>query len=143
MTPFMGAFLPVPTMVCGVPLCGAGWHPAAGWQPALLGHARCHLNSATEPRPAWWVPALFGVWAAAIALAPGLPLKAMLAVPAVIAPLLWWTLQGPARWLALFFGPALLLPPVPIPLGDSGPHPSMLVAGLAMFAGVLELRVWH
>src|SRR5258708_4454856 len=143
MTPFMGAFLPVPTMVCGVPLCGAGWHPAAGWQPALRGHGGCHLNGAAEGRPGWWVRALFGVWAAAMALARGPPLKAMLAVPAVIAPLLWWTLQGPARWLALVFGAAMLLPPLPIPLGDSGPHPSMLFAAIGLFAGLLWLTEWH
>src|SRR5260370_10472671 len=70
-------------------------------------------------------------------------MKAALLVPAILAPLLWWTLQGPTRWLALFFGAALLLPPLPIPLGDSGPHPSMLFAGLGMFAGVLWLRDWH
>jgi hypothetical protein len=26
--------------VCGLPLCGAGWHPAAGWQPACRPFAR-------------------------------------------------------------------------------------------------------
>ena len=101
------------------------------------------MSSASLARPAWWMPALFGVWAAAIALAPGLPLKAALAAPAVIAPVLWWTWQNPARWLALFFGAALLLPPLPIPLGDSGPHPALLFAAMGLLAGVLWLAEWR
>src|ERR1035441_3714423 len=101
------------------------------------------LNSASQPRPAWWAPALFGVWAAAIAVTPGLPWKALLAAPAAIAPVVWWTLQNPARWLALFFGAALLLPPLPIPIGDSGPHPSLPLAALGLLAGVLWLAEWR
>jgi hypothetical protein len=101
------------------------------------------MNSASQRRPAWWLPALFGGWAAAIALARSLPLKAVLVAPAVLAPALWWTLQNPARWLALFFGAALLLPPLPIPIGDSGPHPSLLFAALGLLAGVLWLAEWR
>jgi hypothetical protein len=101
------------------------------------------MNSASQPRPTWWMPALFGVWAAAIAVARSLPLKALLAAPAVIAPVLWWTLQNPTRWLALFFGAALLLPPLPIPIGDSGPHPGLLFAALGLLAGVLWLTEWR
>jgi O-antigen ligase/polysaccharide polymerase Wzy-like membrane protein len=101
------------------------------------------MHSASQSRPSWWLPALFAVWSAAIAVAPTLPVKAALAAPAILAPLLWWTLQNPARWLALFFGAALLLPPLPIPLGDSGPHPSMLFAALGLFAGLLWLTEWQ
>jgi hypothetical protein len=101
------------------------------------------VNSASERRPVWWLPLVFGAWAAAIALAPGLPWKALLAAPAVIAPLLWWTLRSPSRWLALFFAAALLLPPLPIPLGDSGPHLAMPLAALGLLAGVLWLAEWQ
>uniref|UniRef100_Q01S29 O-antigen polymerase n=1 Tax=Solibacter usitatus (strain Ellin6076) TaxID=234267 RepID=Q01S29_SOLUE len=101
------------------------------------------MNSTWERRAAWWAPALFGVWAAAIALTPSLPAKALLAAPAVIVPGLWWTLQNPARWLALFFGAVLLLPPLPIPIGDSGPHPGLVFAALGLFAGVLWLSEWR
>src|ERR1035437_5092301 len=101
------------------------------------------MNSASERRPAWWMPALFGMWAAAIAVVRGVPMKALLAAPAAIAPVLWWSLQNPARWLALFFGAALLLPPLPIPLGDSGPHPCLLFAALGLLAGVLWLAEWQ
>jgi hypothetical protein len=101
------------------------------------------LNSASHPRPIRWLPALFGVWAAAIAVAPSLPVKAAMAAPAVIAPVLWWTVQHPARWLALFFVVALLTPPLPIPLGDSGPHPAMVLAALGLFTGLLWLAEWQ
>jgi hypothetical protein len=85
---------------------------------------------------------VLGAWAAAVAVAPSLPLKAALAAPAALAPL-WWTLQKPARWVAVFFVAALLLPPLPIPIGDSGPHPSMAVAALGLFAGGLWLPRWR
>jgi hypothetical protein len=104
---------------------------------------RPSLITASEPRPVWWLPLVFGMWAAAIALAPGLAWKALLAAPAVIAPLLWWTLRSPSRWLALFFAAALLLPPLPIPLGDSGPHLAIPLAALGLLAGVLWLAEWQ
>lgn len=94
-------------------------------------------------RPPWWMPGLFGAWAAGIAVTRSLPLKAALAAPAAIVGVLWWTLQSPARWVALFFGATLLLPPLPIPLGDSGPHPGMLVAVWGLLAGLLWLAEWR
>jgi hypothetical protein len=101
------------------------------------------MTSASHPRPAWWAPAHFGIWAAAIAVTRSLPAKAALAAPAAIAPILWWTLRSPARWLALFFAAVLLLPPLPIPIGDSGPHPGLLFAALGLFAGLLWLADWQ
>jgi O-Antigen ligase len=101
------------------------------------------MTSASQARTAWWAPALFGIWAAAIAVTRSLPMKAALAAPAAIAPVLWWTLRSPVRWLALFFAAVLLLPPLPIPIGDSGPHPGLLFAALGLFAGVLWLAEWR
>jgi hypothetical protein len=96
-----------------------------------------------ERMPLPWAPPIFGAWAAAIAVAPGIAAKAVLAAPALILPALWWALQHPARWLALFFAAALLMPPLPIPIGDSGPHPSLLFAAFGLFAGVLWLTDWQ
>jgi len=102
------------------------------------------LDRRLFPQPRQWAAAvLLGCWAAAIALAHGWGVKAVLAAPAVALPALWWTLRKPARWIALFFGAALLLPPLPIPIGDSGPHPSLVVAALGLFAGILRLREWR
>ena len=94
-------------------------------------------------RGRYLAPLVFGAWAAAIALAPTLPVKALLAAPAFLLPLAWWTLHKPARWLALFLASALLLPPLPIAIGDSGPHPCLLFAAVGLFAGLLWIGDWH
>ena len=86
--------------------------------------------------PLWGALAL-GVWAAATAFRPEL------AAPAVAIAVVWWTLLTPARWLGLFFGAALLLPPLPIPIGDSGPHPSLMIAALGVLAGFIWLSEWR
>ena len=91
----------------------------------------------------WAAPTLLGAWAAAIAVAPSLPVKFLLVAPAVLAALAWWTLATPQRWIACFFAAALLLPPLPIALGDSGPHVSLLFAALGLLAGILWLPHWR
>jgi hypothetical protein len=100
------------------------------------------MNSPADSghRVHWLGPAAFGAWAAAIAIAPDFTTKAVLAAPAVLAPLLWWTLYKPSRWLALFFAAALLLPPLPIPIGDSGPHPCLIFAGLRAVRRIAPAR---
>jgi hypothetical protein len=103
------------------------------------------MTSATNRRE-WampWAPLAFGAWAAAIATAPNLSVKLVLCAPALVLPVLWWSLQSPARWLALFLGAALLLPPLPIAIGDSGPHPSILFASLGLLAGALWAADWR
>ena len=90
----------------------------------------------TRPAP-WWGALALGVWAAAIGFRP------MIALPLAAALLIWWTLRTPVRWLALFLGTALLLPPLPIPIGDSGPHPSLIFAALGLVAGVLWMGQWR
>jgi hypothetical protein len=85
----------------------------------------------------------FGLWAAAIALAPTLTTKAVLAAPVALLPVAWWTLQRPERWVALFLGTALLLPPLPIAIGDSGPHICLLFAALGLLAGALWGGEWR
>jgi len=96
----------------------------------------------TRRRP-YWAGAAFGAWAAAIALAPALPVKLALSAPAVAIPLVWWTLQLPHRWLTLFFATALLLPPLPVSVGDSGPHLCLVFAALGIVAGAISIREWR
>jgi hypothetical protein len=84
-----------------------------------------------------------GVWAAAVALAPGAGAKAVLAAPAVTLPVAWWTIARPGRWIALFLATALLLPPLPIAIGDSGPHVSLVFAALGVFAAIVWGREWR
>jgi hypothetical protein len=87
--------------------------------------------------------AALGLWAAAIALAPSLAAKGVLASPAALLPIAWWTIARPGRWIALFLATALLLPPLPIALGDSGPHICLLFAALGLFAVLVWGREWR
>ncbi len=89
------------------------------------------------------VPAGIGIYAAAIALARTPQLKLALCAPLVAIPVVVWTALNARAWIALFFASALLLPPLPIPIGDSGPHPALLVALLGVCAGLVRLPQWH
>src|SRR5579862_1255018 len=90
-----------------------------------------------------WGGIALGSWAAAIALAPTFPYKLMLVAPAIVLPLAWWVLLGPARWIGCFLAAALLLPPLPFELGNTGPHACLLFAGLGLLAGLLSLPDWR
>jgi O-antigen ligase len=93
------------------------------------------------PHAAWAL--VFGLWAGVIAAVPDLTAKAVLAVPAVLLPFAGWTLARPGRWVAWFLTTALLLPPLPINIGDSGPHPSLLPAAIGILAGLLWAKEWR
>jgi len=84
-----------------------------------------------------------GLWGALVSLAPDLTTKALLVAPAAAIPLAGWTLAQPGRWVMLFLTSALLLPPLPIALGDSGPHPSLIFAALGLWAGALWISAWR
>ena len=89
------------------------------------------------------VGAGLGLYAAAFAAAPGLTAKALLAAPLIGIPLFWFLIRTPAAWLSLFFVCALLTPPLPITLGDTGPHAALLFAAAGVFVGLLRLREWR
>ena len=90
------------------------------------------------------VPAvLLGLWAGAVALSTRIEMSLALASPLLILPLLWWLLTGARNWLAGFLGAAILLPPLPIALGNSGPHPSLLFAVAGGWIGTIRLREWR
>jgi len=84
-----------------------------------------------------------GCYAAAAAMAPGLSMKIALSAPLLAIPVLWGIIGSANIWLALFLVCALLAPPLPIALGDSGPHPALLFAAAGLFAGVLRIRAWR
>jgi O-antigen ligase len=87
--------------------------------------------------------ALFGAWAATIALTPDLAWKAALTLPALVVPVAWWTILLPGRWISLFLATALLLPPLPIAMGDSGPHVCVVFAALGLLATAFRAREWR
>lgn len=92
---------------------------------------------------------LLGAWAGVASLAasraaPGFSASAAaaLAVPLALLPLAWWATAGASRWILAFLAAALLLPPLPLPGGDAGPHPAIVLAGLGLWAGLLRLKAW-
>src|SRR5580658_334062 len=87
------------------------------------------------------IAAALGCSAAAIALAPA---SASLVAAGAVAliPLVWWTLAAPGRWIAAFLISALLLPPLPIALGNTGPHPALIFGALGLFAGLMRMADW-
>jgi O-antigen ligase len=94
--------------------------------------------------PRWaFISLAIGAYAALVAAASSLAVGAGLVAPLLLASVAWWTLAQPHRWVAAFVATAILLPPLPVPLGNSGPHPSLLFAALGIFAGILYLRDWR
>jgi O-antigen ligase len=89
-------------------------------------------------------PALFigGIAASAPLLLP-LSNAILLTAALCLLPLAWYVFSAAHRWLVLFFAAALLLPPLPLPGGDTGPHPSLLVAALGLLAGIASLSHWR
>jgi hypothetical protein len=87
--------------------------------------------------------AALGLWAAAIALAPGMSAKVALGAPAALAPVGWWAIARPGRWIALFLAAGLLLPPLPVAIGDSGPHVCLLFAAMGLYGVLLWGREWR
>ena len=95
--------------------------------------------------PRWLGISIFlGIYAALLALLPH-PIYMLIAVaPLLLICVAWWTLTGaPDRWLTIFLCAAVLLPPLPIALGDSGPHPSLVIAALGLLAGLIRLADWR
>src|SRR5690349_16219053 len=85
------------------------------------------MTHAAEIRKPFLPTLLISLAAASIALLPAL------AVPLLLVLIAWWTLARPTRWIIACFAAALLLPPLPIPIGDAGPHPCLLFAALGLF----------
>jgi O-antigen ligase len=78
-----------------------------------------------------------GLMAAAIAVMPGVAFKAAACAALTAIPVCWWMLRESSRWLALFFLSALLLPPLPVDVGDAGPHIALLFAGCGLLIGLI------
>src|SRR5258708_34349805 len=89
------------------------------------------------------LPVLIGAYAEVTALARSRVSKAVLCPPLVLVPFAFWSVLREQRWIAVFFAAALLLPPLPIALGDTGPHPALAIAALGVSAGLVRLREWE
>ena len=83
-----------------------------------------------------------GVVASAFALTHSTAIKCFIAGLACLPVFLQWLLSRAHRWIIVFFSAAILLPPLPFPIGDSGPHPALLFAGAGVLAGILAMPAW-
>jgi O-antigen ligase len=99
-------------------------------------------ESGADP-PERWPAVAVGVYASAVALAPSIPLKLALVAPAGLFLIAWWIFRFPSRWVAALIVTALLAPPLPLPLGDSGPHPAVLIAGFGLVVGACRFQHWR
>jgi O-antigen ligase len=86
---------------------------------------------------------LLGTCSAVMAIVPGWQVKVGIALLLLTAPIALWLLHTPHRWLAAFIVSAWILPPLPVHLGDSGPHVALLIALGGLLAGVLRLPEWR
>ena len=80
------------------------------------------------------ISVLLGVYGAGAALMPNPLYGLALVAPLAVIPFVWWILAGSQRWLWLLFAGASLLPPLPFALGDSGPHPAIVLAAVGALA---------
>jgi O-antigen ligase len=85
---------------------------------------------------------VLGAWSAAVALVPSPAGKFVLVVPVLVAALFYWVILSPSRWLVAFFFCLLLLPPLPLPFGNSGVHVAPLFALLGGVVGLVWIREW-
>ena len=53
-----------------------------------------------------------------------------------------WIAIGPLYWWTSFVAAALLLPPLPFPLGNSGPHVALVFAALGVWVALARLWEW-
>ena len=91
----------------------------------------------------YWIAGFIGASACVISASPHPLSAAAWIAPAAAIPLLLWMLQSASRWLWCFFFAALLLPPLPFALGNSGPHIGVAIAGVGLVCGALRVWEWR
>ncbi|HVW84154.1 MAG TPA: O-antigen ligase family protein [Bryobacteraceae bacterium] len=81
--------------------------------------------------------AVLGAWSAAVAVAPP-NVRFALTLPVCAVALVWWMLQGPSRWIGVFFAVLILTPPLALPAGEGGFH----LVPVFLLPGILAALVW-
>jgi O-antigen ligase len=79
--------------------------------------------------------------AAAIFVLPPWP-RLCVAVALIVLPFVVWTAFSPGAWLGLFLGAVLILPPVPVSIGNSGAHPALVLVTFGVYAGLVFAHRW-
>ena len=90
----------------------------------------------------WLAGTLLVAYATVVALMRGPAQWAIAAIPPLV-PALLWLVRSANAWLGLFFVVALLAPPLPVALGDSGPHPALVFAAVGLAIGFLRFGEWR
>lgn len=98
--------------------------------------------AARQPAHSYWIAGLLGLYACALAAAPNPAMALAWSSPGLAIALLLWILRSRNGWLWCFFFSALLLPPLPFALGNSGPHPALIFAAFGLLAGAIRVREW-
>jgi O-antigen ligase len=98
---------------------------------------------ARELPHSYWIAGILGAYACIVAASSNPTIAAVRSVPLVAILLVTWTVPTAGRWLWCFFFAALLLPPLPFALGNSGPHVGVALAALGVVCGVLRIREWR
>src|SRR5438034_10589719 len=102
------------------------------------------MNEAALRARSLSIPLALGAYAALLAVLPDTTTRLTLFIPIALISVAWWVLIGPPdRWLVAFLCAAAILPPLPVALGNSGPHPSLVLASLGLAAGVFRLGRWR
>ncbi len=89
-----------------------------------------------------WIPVVIALWASMLALAPSIPLKCSIGAIVAVPLLSWWLLGRSHRWLVAFLLASMLLPPLPIAIGDSGPHVSVALLPFGLAVALLQPPEW-
>jgi O-antigen ligase len=84
-----------------------------------------------------------GVAGATVALLPDYRIQLGLVGLLAGATLLYWLLWNPSRWLVAFFFAAILLPPLPLPGGNSGLSVAPSLAAFGVVSALLSARSWR
>ncbi len=71
------------------------------------------------------------------------PYTAGMALALVALPLSLWVIAGPFRWIKLLLFATIALPPLPVPVGNSGPHPAVAIALLGLAAAFVRPSGWQ
>ncbi len=84
-----------------------------------------------------------GTCAAGVAVLPSVTVQLLLVSVVSAFALIYWLLWNPVHWLVAFFFAALLLPPLPLPGGDSGLNVAPLLAIFGLLSPLLWIRSWR
>src|SRR5215510_7207745 len=86
---------------------------------------------------------LLGFFVGAASLAASRPKGGWIALVLLLLLPAWWAVSRAERWVLGFLAMLVLLPPLPLPWGDAGPHPAILIAALGLWVGIARLPAWR